>query len=117
MKDRPFSITLISGFFILGGILALGRDLQPMLLVTAAERIADLKSHWMVHLAHVTQIVSGIFLLRGHNWARWVLVVWIGFHIAISVLHSAVQFAVHVLIFSVILFFLFRRPASEFLAR
>jgi hypothetical protein len=38
------------------------------------------------------------------------------FHIVISALHSVLQLSIHVAIFSVILFFLFRRPESEYFA-
>jgi hypothetical protein len=116
MKDRPLSITIIGWFFIIFGSIALVSGLLPMVNATTAQRVADLKSHWIVHLSHVAQIVSGLFLLRGHSWARWLLVAWIAFHIVISAMHSVVQLTIHVGIFSVILFFLFRRPASEYFA-
>ena len=35
----------------------------------------------------VTELVgllAGIFMLRGHNWARWLAVAWMAFHVAIS---------------------------------
>ena len=68
----------------------------------------------MVHLSHLASIVAGLFMLRGHNWARWLLVAWIAFHIVISALHSVLQLLIHVVIFGVILFFLFRRPANTY---
>ena len=91
-------------------------NLCPLLTQPFTQRVAELKSHWMVHLSHLAQLVSGLFMLRGHNWARWLLVAWIAFHIVISALHSFLQLALHVIIFSVILFFLFRRPAAEYFA-
>ncbi len=117
MKDRPLSITIIGWLFILLGSIALVSGLLPLVNATTAQRVADLKSHWMVHLSRTAQIVGGLFLLRGHNWARWLLVAWIAFHIVIAALHSFLQLAIHIVIFSVILFFLFRRPASEYFAR
>ncbi len=74
----------------------------------------DLTSHWYVHVVRLAGIVSGIFMLYGYNWARWLLVAWIAFHIVISALHSVPELLMHVVIFSVILFFLFRRPASAY---
>ena len=116
MKGRPLSITIISWLFIMLGSIALVSGLLPMVSATSAQRVADLKSHWMVHLSRAAQIVGGLFLLRGHNWARWLLVAWIAFHIVISALHSVPQLAIHVAIFSVILYFLFYRRASEYFA-
>ena len=68
----------------------------------------------MVHLSRILQIVAGLFILRGRNWARWLLVVWIAFHIVISALHSMFQLLLHAVIFTVILYFLFRRESSSY---
>jgi len=57
-------------------------------------------------------IVAGAFMLKGHNWARWLLVLWVTFHIVISALHSMLFLLMHVVIFSVILYFVFRRQSS-----
>ena len=45
-------------------------------------------SHWYVHLSRLLQIVAGVFMLYGRNWARWLLVAWIAFHIVVGALHS-----------------------------
>ena len=113
MVQRPRSITIISWFFLIFGSIALISGLLPPDSLT----LAQLKGHWMVHLSRLLSIVAGLFMLRGHNWARWLLVAWIAFHIILSALHSALQLLIHVAIFTVILFFLFRRPASEYFLR
>jgi hypothetical protein len=103
--QRPRSITIISWLFIIFGSVALVYGLLNGL---------DLKGHWYVHLSRILQIVAGMFMLYGRNWARWLLVAWIAFHIVISALHSALFLLLHVVIFSVILFFVFRRDASSY---
>ncbi len=113
-RSRPLSITIISWIFIIAGCIAFVSGLWPMVNATGAQRVAHFQKHWMVHLLHLAQIVGGVFLLSGHNWARWLLVVWMAVHIVISVLHSLPILLFHVAVFSVILFFLFRRPASAF---
>ena len=105
MKRRPLSITIISWIFIVFGSIALLSGVLPL---------ADLKSHWYVHLSRILMIVAGVFMLKGHNWARWLLVLWITFHIIISALHSMLFLLMHVVIFSVILYFVFRRQASDY---
>lgn len=112
--QRPRPITIISWFFIIFGSIALLSGLLPFGEITLAQRIAELKGHWMVHLSRILQIVTGVFMLRGHNWARWLLVVWIAFHIVLSALHSTFQLLLHVFIFTVILYFVFRRDASSY---
>lgn len=112
--QRPRSITFISWLFILFGLIALLSGLLPIGEVTMAQRVVELKSHWYVHLSRLLQIVSGVFMLYGRNWARWLLVAWIVFHIVISALHSALMLLMHIVIFSIILFFVFRRNASAY---
>lgn len=104
MPQRPTSITVISWLFIIFGSIALIGG-----LITT-----DLKSHWYVHLSRFLQIVAGVFMLYGRNWARWLLVAWIAFHLVVGAMHSALFLLMHVVIFSVILFFLYRRPARAY---
>ena len=117
MERRPRPITIISLCFIIFGSIALLSGLLPFGDITLAQRIAELKGHWMVHLSRILQIVAGVGLLYGRNWARWLLVVWIAFHIVISALHSVFQLVLHVLIFTVILYFVFRRESSPYFGR
>jgi hypothetical protein len=114
MEQRPRSITIISWLFIVFGSISLLSGVLPFGNITVAQRIAELSGHWMVHLARIASIVAGVFMLYGRNWARWLLVAWMAFHIVISALHSALQLVLHAVIFSVILYFLFRRPASAY---
>ncbi len=114
MDRRPRSITIISWIFIAFGSIALLTGLLPFGDITAAQRIAELKGHWIVHVSRILQVLCGVFILRGFNWARWLLVVWIGFHIILSALHSPLQLLMHILIFAVVLYFLFRRQASAY---
>src|SRR6266542_5980903 len=110
MNIRPRSITVISWIFIVFGSIALLSGLLPNVNITATERLAEFKGHWYVHVSRIVQVLSGVFMLYGFNWARWLLVVWIVFHVIISALHSPFQLLVHSLLFAVVLYFLFRQP-------
>src|ERR1043166_5976148 len=68
----------------------------------------------MIYVSALAAIVGGAFLFKGENWARWLLVLWMAFHIVVGALHGIVPLLTHAVIFSVILFFLFRRPASDY---
>jgi uncharacterized membrane protein HdeD (DUF308 family) len=107
MKQRPRSITIISWIFIVFGSIALLYGVLPF---------GDLKSHWYVHLSRILQIVAGVFMLYGRNWARLLLIAWIAFHLIVGALHGVATLAVHVAIFSVILFFVLRPEANEYFA-
>jgi hypothetical protein len=114
MEQRPRSITVISWIFIAFGSVAFLASLLPYVDTADAQRIAYLKAHWMVHAARIVAIVCGVFMLNGFNWARWLLVVWLGYHIILSALHSRLHLLVHGLLFAVVLYFLFRSPASAY---
>jgi len=53
-------------------------------------------------------------MLRGRNWARWLLLIWIAYHVILSGVHSLFQLVVHGLLFAVIAYFLFRPRASAY---
>ena len=55
-------------------------------------------------------------MLYGRNWARWLLVAWIAFHLVVGALNGLLTLVMHVVIFSIILFFVFRRDANAYFA-
>lgn len=112
VERRPRSIVVISFLFILLGVITLVHAAAE--LINTTDRLTDLKSHWMIHVSAIAAIVGGVFLFKGHNWARRLLVLWMAFHIVVGALHGIVPLLTHVVIFSIILFFLFRRPASAY---
>jgi hypothetical protein len=115
MTKRPLSITVISWIFIAFGGIALLVSLMPLAGPSAANRIAERPlEFWLVPVIQVLALVSGVFMLYGFNWARWLLVVWIGYHIILSALHSPMELAVHSLLFAVVLYFVFRPQASTY---
>jgi uncharacterized membrane protein HdeD (DUF308 family) len=114
MVKRPRSITIISWIFIVFGSIALLSGILSIGEVTVAQRIAELKGHWYVHVSRIVQILCGVFMLYGFNWARWLLVAWLAFHVIVGGLHSKFQLIVHSLLFAVVVYFLFRPQASAY---
>ncbi len=119
-QTRPLSITIISWIFIgfcsvavLGGLLPAADD-------AAAQRAAEyaashpLESGIIHQAVRGTAILCGVFMLYGHNWARWLLTVWVGFHILVAWWHSPLAVVIHVLLFVMVVYFLFRPAASEY---
>jgi len=110
MNKRPLSVTIISCLFIAAGVVGL------------AYHATEFKAHdpsaagviW-VCFVRLLAIFCGVFLLRGRNWARWLLLVWIAYHVGLSALHSLSEFLVHSLLLAVVAYFLFRPPVSAYL--
>ena len=91
MIKRPVSITLLAVLLIATGFLGLVYHARDINLQHPLQN----DTLW-VELIRVLAIVAGIFMLRGHNWARWLALAWIAFHVVISFWHSWSQVAVHV---------------------
>jgi 4-hydroxybenzoate polyprenyltransferase len=53
-------------------------------------------------------------MLRGHNWARWLALAWIGAHVILSAFNSLSQLAIHVVFFAILTFFLTRSTANRY---
>lgn len=119
MSPRPISITIISWLFIAIGLVSIGADLLPLIGINISAGPSDFQTLSFFELiltlsVRLLALVCGIFMLYGFNWARWLLAAWMGFHIVISIKDSPFKLIMHVLIFSIILFFLFRPKASVF---
>lgn len=56
-------------------------------------------------------VIIGVFLLRGQNWARWLALAWMAFHVVLSAFDSYAQSAVHAAFLVLIAWALFA-PAS-----
>jgi peptidoglycan/xylan/chitin deacetylase (PgdA/CDA1 family) len=115
MTKRPLSITIISWIFILFGGLTFLINLRPLADSAALQRIADFPyEFWLSPVIQILALLSGVFMLYGFNWARWLLVLWVGHHVIISFRHSVWDLTVHSLLFAVVLYITFRPQATEY---
>ena len=119
MPRRPLSITIIGWLFIAVGTGGILKDLWPLLTSHAGEQLAMFRTEWLREIVpawtvRLSGAIGGAFLLRGANWARWLLVAWMAFHVGLSVMHDLTQLLVHVAFFVPILFFLFRPQVGGF---
>ncbi len=119
MSKRPGSVTIISWIFIAFCGIVLLRSLLPAADAAAGQRIAEFRSghpilYALTYIGPGLAVVCGVFMLRGCNWARWLLVVWMGFHVIIGFLHSPWSTLAHCLLFAAAIYFLFRRAAAAY---
>ncbi len=102
-RRTPVSVALIACLYLpvgIGGLLVHFRDLR------APDGI------W-VEVTELLAIICGVFLLRAQNWARWLAVAWMTFHVFIS-FGVWRELAVHGLFLALIGWCLFRADASRF---
>lgn len=106
---RPLSVTLIAVLLLLSGIAGI------------VYHITDVKTwhpfpygYIAILFVRVLAIIAGIFMLRGKDWARWIALLWIAFHLAISFFNAWSQVAVHTLVLAIFCYVLLRPDANAF---
>jgi len=67
-----------------------------------------------IALVRLIAVVCGAFMLRGADWARWLALAWMAFHVVVGFLHSMREGAIHGLILVVIAYLLFRPEARAY---
>jgi hypothetical protein len=109
MTRRPLTVTIISWIFICSGAVGLVYHASELDL---RHPLAD-ETLW-VCFVRLLAIVGGVGMLRGANWARWLSIAWIAYHVALSAAHSLLEVVVHGVLCAVFAFFLFRPQASAY---
>ena len=109
MSKRPISVTVISCVLIAAATIGLAYHLIEF----SAQHQFHYDMLW-VSIARLTAIVGGVFMLRGNNWARWLSLGWIAYHVVLGAFHSLHQFVVHGLLLAVFAYFLLRPRAAEY---
>jgi hypothetical protein len=73
---RPIAILLLSCLYIAVGTTGFVINF-PKLIALQQESI------W-IELTELLALLAGAFMFRGRNWARWLALVWMAFHLAVS---------------------------------
>lgn len=109
MNKRPLPVTVIGCLYAAAGAMALAyhwTEFKP-------RHPFSYDIVW-ISLVRLIAIVSGVYILRGSNWARWLALAWISFHVILSAFHSLPEFAMHSLFCAVSAYFLFRPGAARY---
>ena len=102
---RPIAILLLSCLYIAVGTTGFVVNF-PKLIALQQESI------W-IELTELLALLAGAFMFRGRNWARWLALVWMAFHVAIS-FPVVRQVITHSIIFALIAWVLFRPDARRY---
>jgi hypothetical protein len=106
---RPLAVTIIGCLYIATGVLGLAFHLSQYNMQHPFQY--DIVG---IGIVEMIAIISGTYMLRGSNWARWLAILWIGFHVAVSAFHPLRELAIHSLLFLVFAYFLFRSRSNEY---
>jgi hypothetical protein len=102
---RPLAVTIIGWLYIIVGV------------VGFVSHIRELTAEPWIEPVRLLAILAGAYLLKGHNWARWLTLAWMAFHIWVGWLNGWPQAAMHAAFLVVLAFFLLRPPAAQYFRR
>jgi hypothetical protein len=102
---RPIAVLFLSCLYIAVGTIGFVVNF-PKLIALQRESI------W-IELTELLALIAGAFMFRGRNWARWLALVWMAFHVAIS-FPVVRQVVTHSIIFALIAWVLFRLDARRY---
>jgi len=68
----------------------------------------------MIELTELLALVGGVFMLRAQNWARWLALAWVVFHVIVSLFHPVSELAMHLVLCVVITWVLFRPEGQRY---
>lgn len=102
---RPIPVTILALLFIAAGVVGLAYHLSQ-----------DRLDRWsvLIFFIRILAIVGGIFLLKGRNWARWLMIGWLAFHVGVSAFRSLSDGIAHAVLFITVAYFLLTAPDSRY---
>jgi len=109
MKKRPLPVIIVSILFIIAGGVGFAYHLKEFFEPNAAPN----ELIW-IQLIRILAIVCGLLLLLGINWARWLAIAWLLYHIVISALHSTSEMIAHIAFLMMVAVLLYLPKSSSF---
>jgi hypothetical protein len=103
---RPLSVTILACVYLAVGVGGFA--------VHFRELIAGHEDAVAMEITEFLAILCGAFLLRGHNWARWLAIAWMAFHVVLSAFHAIPELAIHAVFCVAIAWLLFRPEAARY---
>jgi len=105
-EKRPLAITLMAGLYVVIGILAFAHNFSGLLALQNDAIAAE--------ITEILAMVAGAGMFFGKNWARWLAVAWLAFHVYLSAFHEIGELAFHSLCLVAITWILFRPESRHY---
>lgn len=107
MKRRPLSVILVAVLFILAGGVGFVYHAKDVF----EQSSMNYELIWIL-LLRILAVVCGLLLLKGVNWARWLAIAWLAYHVVLSVFHSASETITHSVFLIIVVVLLFIPKSS-----
>lgn len=107
MNKRPIYVTFLGYVLIVAGAVGIAYHFMEFKSTPPSE-------YFPVLVVRLIAIVSGVYLLRGKDWARWLAIAWIACHLVISIFHTKQGIVVHAVVLIAFTVLLFLPPANRY---
>lgn len=109
MKNRPLPVIVVAILFILTGCVGFVYHIKD--LFEPSHVLSEVI--WVLAL-RILAVVCGVLLLYRVNWARWLALAWMLFHVIIGALNSTSEMIAHIIFLVVIAVLLFLPVSSKY---
>ena len=109
MKGRPLPVVIVAILFILAGGIGFVYHIKE--LFGANNNLNE--AIWVLFL-RILAVVCGVLLLFKINWARWLAIAWLLYHVIISALNSTSELIAHILFLVIVSVLLFLPVSSSY---
>src|SRR5262245_43666148 len=106
---RPLPVTIISCIILAAGLMGLFYHMKEF---NPKQPLGN-DVIWVLFVRALA-IICGVHMLRGRNWARWLTLCWMAYHVILSSFHSWSELATHSLLFAVFAFCLSRPSVTRY---
>ena len=90
-KRCPIPIVALAFLYSVTGIIGFIKNLHAF----------GMPDFWWIEATEILAVIAGVFMFFGKNWARWLALAWMAFHVVLSVREIPIL-AVHIAIFALI---------------
>lgn len=117
MNKRPIPLIIVSVGFVLIGLGSVFKGVWPIVKGGTAIGSHELTDSAIVTVSGILALLSGVFMWRGANWARWLCVAWMAFHVVISFFHTPFEVVIHSAFLVVLVLVLFWGRSAAYFQR
>src|SRR6478672_2958458 len=98
---RSIPVIILSCLFILAGVVGIIYHSDDLKILGRSS-----ESFWIL-IIRVLAIIGGVFAIRRKNWARWLLLAWISYHVVLSLYHPLSELSMHAVLLVIVVYVFF----------
>ncbi len=110
IKKRPLAVIAVACMYLVVGSIGAVYHFNEAL---AHPHVGLWDDIW-VELTEALAIVAGAWMLQGRNWARWLALAWMAFHVILSAFGPVRELAIHTVICALIAWILFLPVSRQY---